>query len=76
MPIYKFDVVVTRSYAVYVEANDQEQAEEAFYSGDIQTSGIHEFGSLNHVELDVVEYRGRVDMDAMFDVRNTESENN
>lgn len=68
--IFGFNVLVSRSYYVTVKAKSRNQANEAFDAGEIQTSDIHERGSLNHVEIDTVESAGTSsDIDeADFDV--------
>ena len=56
--VYGYNVVVTRSYFVTVKAKSAVLGSRAFDSGDIQTEEIHEYGSLNLVEIDSVEYVG------------------
>lgn len=67
--VYLYDVLVSRSYRVYVKAKSKRQADEAFYAGEIQTSDIHERCVANHIEVDSTEFVCEVkDAAADFDV--------
>ena len=54
--VYLYDVLVSRSYRVYVKAKSKRQADEAFYAGEIQTSDIHERCVAQNIEVDLTEF--------------------